>query len=262
MASTCIMRLSSHALDDREDVAFSILEPCRLRSAGGNDAARAPFARHVVVLELDATRLQLGHFTLDVIDLPERLARLRRAGVRCRVEEACRPVAEFVRDAARDLVLRSEAELVFVEAARAGYILGGDVRVEGKSLQHVSLHGFDAAYAKSCPHRRPCGPQPRRAASMAAMSIFLICIIASKARFAARRSASAIASVRARGVICQDRPHLSLHQPHALSWPPFPTIAFHKRSVSAWSSVATWNENASLCLNAGPPFRPRQGMPI
>ena len=42
----------------------------------------------------------------------------------------------------------------------------------------------------------------------------------------------------ARGVICHDNPHRSLHQPHALSWPPLPTIAFHKRSVSAWSSVA------------------------
>ena len=62
-------------------------------------------------------------------------------------------------------------------------------------------------------------------------------------------------------MICHDTPHLSLHQPHALSWPPLPTIAFQRRSVSAWSSVATWNENASLCLNAGPPFRPTQGMP-
>src|SRR5262245_60285416 len=26
--------------------------------------------------------------------------------------------------------------------------------------------------------------------------------------------------------------------------------------------VATWNENASLCLNAGPPLSPRQGSPI
>ena len=36
-----------------------------------------------------------------------------------------------------------------------------------------------------------------------------------------------------RGVICQDTPHLSLHQPHALSWPPLPTMAFQERSVSA-----------------------------
>ena len=75
-------------------------------------------------------------------------------------------------------------------------------------------------------------------------------------------SGEAIAVVSALGVICHESPHLSLHQPQALSWPPLPTIAFQRRSVSAWSSVATWNENASLCLNIGPPFRPRQGMPI
>src|SRR5262245_59875621 len=69
-------------------------------------------------------------------------------------------------------------------------------------------------------------PQPRRAASIAAMSIFFICIIASNARLAAARSGSVTAFVRASGVICQDSPHLSLHQPHALSSPPLPTIAF------------------------------------
>jgi len=36
---------------------------------------------------------------------------------------------------------------------------------------------------------------------------------------------AAIASVRMRGVIYQDMPHLSLHQPHALSWPPLLTMA-------------------------------------
>ncbi|MNF10273.1 hypothetical protein D3C80_2111630 [compost metagenome] len=38
-------------------------------------------------------------------------------------------------------------------------------------------------------------------------------------------------------------------------------MAFQYLSVSAWSSVAIWNENASLCLNAVPPLRPMQGMP-
>ena len=70
-----------------------------------------------------------------------------------------------------------------------------------------------------------CSRQPRRAASMAAMSIFFIVIIASKARFASPPPA-ARASVSARGVICQERPQRSLHQPHALSVPPLPTIAF------------------------------------
>jgi hypothetical protein len=67
--------------------------------------------------------------------------------------------------------------------------------------------------------------QPRRAASMVATSIFFMDIIASKARLASAPPA-AIASVSARGVICQERPQRSLHQPHALSWPPLRTIAF------------------------------------
>ena len=67
--------------------------------------------------------------------------------------------------------------------------------------------------------------QPRRAASIVAMSIFFIVIIASKARLASAPPAAS-ASVSARGVICQERPQRSLHQPHALSWPPLPTIAF------------------------------------
>ena len=44
--------------------------------------------------------------------------------------------------------------------------------------------------------------QPRRAASIAAMSIFPICIIASKARLAAERSGPVMAAMSARGVIC------------------------------------------------------------
>ena len=67
--------------------------------------------------------------------------------------------------------------------------------------------------------------QPRRAASMVAMSIFFIGIIASNARFASAPPAAS-ASVSARGVICQERPQRSLHQPHWLSLPPLPTIAF------------------------------------
>src|SRR5262245_20571229 len=67
--------------------------------------------------------------------------------------------------------------------------------------------------------------QPRRAALIAATSIFFMSIIASKARLASAPPA-AIASISTRGVICHETPHLSLHQPHALSWPPLPTMAF------------------------------------
>ena len=40
------------------------------------------------------------------------------------------------------------------------------------------------------------------------------------------RIRSAMPSVSAHGVICQETPHLSLHQPHWLSCPPLPTMAF------------------------------------
>src|SRR6266851_877331 len=86
----------SGVLNDGEDVAFAVLEPRRLRAAGFDDAARALLARHVVVLELDPARLQPGHLALDIIDLPERLARQRGAGVWCRVEEACGLFAKLV----------------------------------------------------------------------------------------------------------------------------------------------------------------------
>jgi hypothetical protein len=49
------------------------------------------------------------------------------------------------------------------------------------------------------------------------MSIFFIGIIASKARFASSPPAAS-ASVSVRGVICQERPQRSLHQPHWLSF--------------------------------------------
>ena len=58
------------------------------------------------------------------------------------------------------------------------------------------------------------------------MSIFFIVIIASKARLAAARSGLVYARVSATGVICHEIPHLSLRQPHSLSWPPLSTIAF------------------------------------
>ena len=49
------------------------------------------------------------------------------------------------------------------------------------------------------------------------MSILRMFIIASNARLAAAWSGSLIACNKAAGVICQEMPHLSLHQPQALS---------------------------------------------
>ena len=75
------------------------------------------------------------------------------------------------------------------------------------------------------PGRRPSpAHQPRRAASIAATSIFPIFIIASKARFASAPPA-AIASVRVRGVICHGRPTCPCTSRRRFL-PPLPTMAF------------------------------------
>ncbi len=76
---------------------------------------------------------------------------------------------------------------------------------------HIRLAG-DPAMSTAAPWKR----QPRRAASIAPTSIFFMVIIASNARFASAPPAAS-ASVSTRGVICQEMPHLSLHQPHSLS---------------------------------------------
>jgi hypothetical protein len=57
------------------------------------------------------------------------------------------------------------------------------------------------------------------------MSIFPISIMAAKARRASSPPALR-ASISARGVICHEMPQRSLHQPQALSSPPWRTIAF------------------------------------
>src|ERR1700722_6153515 len=100
-----------------------------------------------------------------------------------------------------------------------------------------------------------------RAASIAAMSIFRIVIIAFIARLAAARSGSCVAASSARGGTCHEKPQRSLHQPPMLSWPPLLTMAFHRRSVSAWSSVRMMKLTASLGTKFGPPLRPRKLRP-
>ncbi len=95
--------------------------------------------------------------------------------------------------------------------------------VTARTREMVTLVAVPIVLRRECSRSLP--RQPRRAASMVAMSIFAIGIIASKARFASAPPAAS-ASVSARGVICQDRPQRSLHHPHWLSLPPLPTIAF------------------------------------
>src|SRR5688572_2662922 len=117
-----------------EDVALAVLEPRRLSAPAGEDAVLGLHVRHVVFLELHAALLQLGDFALDVLDLPERLAGLRGAGVLGRIEKARSALAELVDHAAGDLLLGLEADLVLIEPAGAADILGGNVGVHRRVL--------------------------------------------------------------------------------------------------------------------------------
>jgi hypothetical protein len=120
----------------REDVAFGVLEPRDLGAARGDHATGAALAGHVEVLERDASRLELGHFMLDVVDLPERLARLGRPRILGRVQEACGVVRELVRHAAGDFLARTEAERSFVEFPGTRDIPGRQVCIHRRVLQH------------------------------------------------------------------------------------------------------------------------------
>lgn len=71
-----------------------------LAPPGGDDVVLGREARHVVLLEGHAACRQVGHFALDVVDLPNALTGLGRAGVRRRIEEARGVVAELIRDTA------------------------------------------------------------------------------------------------------------------------------------------------------------------
>src|SRR5262252_8338500 len=87
-------------LDQREDVALGVVEPCDLGAARGDDTARAPVAGHVVVLECNTAACELGDLALYVVDLPECLARTRRAGIFRGIEEARGAIRELVNDSA------------------------------------------------------------------------------------------------------------------------------------------------------------------
>src|SRR5689334_5551102 len=126
-------------LDQRHDVSLGILEPRRLRAAALGDALHRLHAGQVVVFELHAARLELLHLALEVVHLPKRLALLRGAGERRLVHEATRVVRELVCDAAGGFLAVLQADLLLVEAARALQVLGGNIRIHRKILQHGSL---------------------------------------------------------------------------------------------------------------------------
>ena len=59
----------SEALADGQDLSLGILEPRRLGPTAGRDAVPHRTIA-LVLLEHDAPRLELGHLSFDVVDLP------------------------------------------------------------------------------------------------------------------------------------------------------------------------------------------------
>jgi hypothetical protein len=99
---------------------------------------------------------------------------------------------------------------VYAGAADGGIWKTTDPGINWRPIDHYGRSARAAASAGTIPS---VPGQPRRAASMAAMSIFFIGIIAAMARLASPPPAAS-ASISGRGVICQERPQRSLHQPH------------------------------------------------
>src|SRR5262245_48302101 len=61
-------------------------------------------------------------------------------------------------------------------------------------------------------------------------------------------------SIKAVGTICQERPNLSLSQPHGCSSPPAESFD-HSSSTSSWDWQGKKNDTASVNLYWGPPFK-------
>src|SRR3989304_3231082 len=79
-------------------------------------------------------------------------------------------------------------------------------------------------------------------------------------RFAFPESGSFISLNGAEGMICQDRPNLSLSQPHWLCSPPALSL-LHSSSTSCCVSQSTSSEIASVNLKCGPPLSAMNSWP-
>src|SRR6266567_7379683 len=67
-------------------------------------------------------------------------------------------------------------------------------------------------------------------------------------------------SPKAEGMICHDRPYLSLSQPHLSFWPPSESFS-HSSSTSCCVSQFTKNDMAGVKVNCGPPLSAKNSCP-
>src|SRR5437667_5365284 len=131
-------RLPPSRLNERHDVPLRVLEPGSLVAVSGDDAVLRFEPWHVVLLEPHAASFQLGDFSLQIGNLPERLACFGRPSVGRRIEKARGALLALVRHAARNFARGSEAERPFVKLAGACHVLRRDVCEDWAFLQHGS----------------------------------------------------------------------------------------------------------------------------
>src|SRR5665811_497955 len=74
-------------------------------------------------------------------------------------------------------------------------------------------------------------------------------------------SASCNISPKTVGTICQDRPYLSLSQPHCCVSPPSESFS-HSSSTSCCVSQVTKSDMASVNVNRGPPLSAMNSCPL
>src|ERR1700730_6838477 len=85
------------------------------------------------------------------------------------------------------------------------------------------------------------------------MSIFSIRISSCQSLSDFSASLSCKRSPKTEGMTCQERPNLSLSQPHLCFSPPSESFS-HSSSTSCWVSQSTQNDTAGVKLQCGPPF--------
>src|SRR5438270_5855276 len=85
------------------------------------------------------------------------------------------------------------------------------------------------------------------------ISILSICSIACMTLFDFSASLSCNILPSTEGIICHERPYLSLSQPHLFFLPPAESFS-QNSSTSCWVSHVTKNDMAGVKLNCGPPL--------
>src|SRR6266436_3042699 len=92
------------------------------------------------------------------------------------------------------------------------------------------------------------------------MSIFSICSIACQTLSDFSASVSCNSSPKTEGMTCQDRPNLSVNQPHLCFSPPSESFS-HSSSTSGCVSQFTKNDIAGVKVNSGPPLSAENSCP-